>query len=113
MIDIPLFEYRCLDCGAKFSQLVGVTADSREPSCPKCASENARKLISRFTRVRGEDDRLDDFESTALGAGDDPASMSKLMREMGKEMDEGEDMDEFIDEAERELYDGSGEGDGE
>jgi hypothetical protein len=32
--------------------------------------------------------------------------MSKLMREMGEEMGEGEDVDELIDEAERELYDG-------
>ena len=103
---MPLFEYRCSDCGAKFSQLVGMTADSRDPKCPKCGSANARKLVSRFSRVRDEDDRLEAFESAALGAGDDPASMSKLMREMGEEMGEGEDVDELIDEAERELYDG-------
>lgn len=108
---MPLFEYRCVDCSAKFTQLVGVTADSREPNCPKCASTNVQKLISRFTRARGEDDRLDAFENAALDAGDNPAAMSKLMREMGKEMDEdgGENFDEFIDEAERDIYDGPGE----
>jgi putative FmdB family regulatory protein len=105
---MPVFEYRCSDCGARFSQLVGMTADSREPRCPKCGSANARKLISRFSRSRSEDDRLDSFEDAALAAGDDPAAMSKLMREMGRELGEDgeEDMDEYLEEAEKEMYDG-------
>lgn len=106
---MPLFEYQCSECGAKFSQLVGMTADSREPECPKCGSANANKLISRFQRVRSDDDRLDSFEDAALASADDPASMSRLVREMGKELgEEGEeDIDEYLEEAEREIYDGS------
>lgn len=110
---MPLFEYRCADCSAKFSQLVGMTADSRDPACPKCGSGNARKLISRFSRTRSEDDRLDSFEDAALGAGDDPSGMTKLMREMGKELAEDgegeEDFEQYIEEAEREVYDGPSE----
>jgi len=85
-----------------------MTADSREPMCPKCGSSNANKLVSRFHRARSEDDRLDAFEDAALAAGDDPASMSRLMREMGKELGEDgeEDIDEYLEEAEREVYDG-------
>ena len=107
---MPLFEYRCDDCAAKFTQLVGMTADSREPNCPKCGSANARKLVSRFLRVRSEDEKLDLLEDAAMGDMDNPAAMGKLMREMGKEMGEegGEDMDEYLDEAERDLYDGEG-----
>jgi putative FmdB family regulatory protein len=108
---MPLFEYRCSDCGARFSQLVGMTADSREPACPKCGSANANKLISRFQRARSDDDRLDSFEDAALAGGDDPAAMSRLMREMGKELGEDgeEDIDEYLEEAEKEMYDGENE----
>ena len=106
---MPLFEYRCSDCGVRFSQLVGMTADSREPRCPKCGSTNANKLISRFQRARSDDDRLDSFEDAALASADDPVAMSRLMREMGKELgEEGEqDIDEYLEEAEREIYDGT------
>jgi putative FmdB family regulatory protein len=104
---MPLFEYRCDDCAAKFSLLVGMTADSKDPECPKCGSANARKLVSRFLRIRSEDEKLDSLEDAAMGDMDNPAAMGKLMREMGKDLGEdGEDMDEYLDEAERELYDG-------
>lgn len=107
---MPVFEYHCSDCGARYSQLVGMTADSREPRCPKCGSANADKLISRFQRARSEDDRLDYFEDAALAGADDPAAMKRLVREMGKELgEEGEeDIDEYLEEAEREIYDGTG-----
>lgn len=109
---MPLFEYRCDDCAAKFTQLVGMTADSREPKCPKCGSANARKLVSRFLRLRSEDEKLDSLEDAAIGDMDNPAAMGKLMREIGKDLGEdGEDMDEYLDEAERELYDGEAAGD--
>lgn len=113
---MPLFEFQCEDCGASFSQLVGMTADSREPKCAKCGSTHARKLVSRFLRVRTDDQKLDSLEDAALGAGDDPAAMNSLMRELGKEMGEdgdGEDFDEYIEEAEREMYDGADQGVGD
>jgi putative FmdB family regulatory protein len=106
---MPLFEYRCGKCGRKFAKLVGMTADSTEPACPNCGSKELTKLISRFMRVRGEDEKLDAFEDAALSAGaEDPRSMSRLMGEMAREMgdDLGEDADELVAEAEREIYDG-------
>ena len=106
---MPLFEYRCKGCGKKFAKLVGMTADSGEPACPHCGSKELTKLISRFQRVRSEDDKLDSFEDAALSAGtDDPKGMSRLMGEMAKEMGEdlGENADELMEEAEREIYGG-------
>ena len=105
---MPIFEYRCSGCKTKFSQLVGMTADSHEPKCPKCGSADVHKLISRFSRMRSEGDQLDAFEDAAISAGDDPAAMSKLMAEMGKQIGEdGEDgIDEYVEEAQREIYDG-------
>lgn len=109
---MPIFEYRCEDCSKKFSALVGMTADSAEPQCPKCRSSNIRKLISRFQRVRNEDEKFDAMEDAALRSSDDPAAMSKLMREMGKDLaEDGEDIDEYLDEAERDFYDGADDSD--
>ena len=106
---MPLFEFRCSKCGKKFAQLIGMTADSSIPACPRCGGTEVEKLISRFLRLRSEDDKLDALEDAALaGDVDDPRAASRWIREMGKEMDEdlGEDSDEFVEEAERELYDG-------
>ncbi|MGQ9454290.1 MAG: FmdB family zinc ribbon protein [Armatimonadota bacterium] len=104
---MPIYEYRCTKCKKKFSLLVGVTADSPDPACPKCGSVDIRKLISRFSRLRDEDAMLDSFEDAALNAGDDPKAIRRLMREMGKELgeDADEDFEELLDEAEREMYD--------
>ena len=34
---MPIFEYTCNAChGRKFSALVGVVADAKPPTCPKC-----------------------------------------------------------------------------
>ncbi|MHB9037044.1 MAG: FmdB family zinc ribbon protein [Armatimonadota bacterium] len=111
---MPLFEYRCSGCGKKFTHLVGMTADSTDPKCPKCGCAEATKLISRFSRLRSEDEKLGALEESALSSNlEDPRSASRFMREMGRELAEDgeEDFDEFVEEAEREIYDGeSGEG---
>jgi len=109
---MPLFEFRCSGCGKKFSQLVGMTADSSEPRCPRCGSVEVSKLISRFSRVRSEDEVFESLEDAAMaGDMDDPRSMSKLVREMGKELGEdgGEDFEEML---EQEMTGEEGEGEG-
>ena len=40
---MPIFEYRCDDCGKKFEAFV--TAE-RTPECPGCRSANLAKLLS-------------------------------------------------------------------
>ncbi len=106
---MPLFEYRCGECARKFAKLVGMTADSSTVACPKCGSENVTKLISRFTRGKGEDALIDSLDDEAFMAGDDPKRMSRLMRDIGSELaDDGDDFEEALDEAEREIYDGPG-----
>jgi putative FmdB family regulatory protein len=104
---MPLYDYRCSRCRKRFTQLVGMTADSKPPACPSCGSADVRKLISRFSRIKGDDERLDDFEDAALAAEDDPRAMRRLMSEMGKELgqDGDDDIDELMDEAEGEMGD--------
>ncbi len=106
---MPLFEYRCGECNKKFTLLIGMTADSPEPACPRCGSAAVNKLVSRFSRIKSEDEALEALEDGLLSADpDDPSSLRKWVREMGKEMadEDGEDFEEIAEEMERELYDG-------
>lgn len=40
---MPLYEYRCEECGYQFERLMKM--DSKNPDCPECNSE-VKKLIS-------------------------------------------------------------------
>jgi putative FmdB family regulatory protein len=42
---MPLFEYRCLECGHKFEELV---FGQKQIACPRCQSTNTQKLFSAF-----------------------------------------------------------------
>lgn len=98
---MPLFEFRCNECRKRFTVLVGVVADTKPMECTHCGSKNATKLISRFARVRSEDDRLDELADRMDAVGDDdPTAMREMAREMGKAMD-----DDMSDEMEQMFED--------
>ena len=88
------------------------------PTCEHCGGRDLARLMSRFSMVRSDDDRLD-----ALGddAGDvdesDPKSVARWMRSMGQELgdDAGDDFEQMVDELEADTADTSdagGEDDG-
>lgn len=106
---MPVFEFQCSDCHKRFAKLVGMTADSVDLACPQCGSSSINKLISRFSRGRSEDEVLESFEDKALSTDmENPKAVSSFMREMGQTLaDDGEEnIDELVDEVEREAYDG-------
>ena len=45
---MPIFEYRCTDCGHTFSRLQFAGASSDGVKCPKCDSEKVERLLSSF-----------------------------------------------------------------
>ena len=47
---MPLFEYRCQDCGTQFEKIVLRASDSVE--CTSCRGPNLEKLLSVFA-VKG------------------------------------------------------------
>ena len=100
---MPIFEYVCNDCSRKFSALVGVVADAQPPACPKCGSADLKKLVSRFARVRSEDEALDSLADAADSADmEDPRALRRFMKEMGGAMGEdmdGEDFEEMMEQA--------------
>jgi putative FmdB family regulatory protein len=42
---VPLYDFKCRDCGEQFEALVLKT----EPACPACQSRNLEQLISMFS----------------------------------------------------------------
>ncbi len=44
---MPLFEYRCEKCGARFEKLV-MTSKRDEVICVKCGSEQTKRQFSTF-----------------------------------------------------------------
>ena len=43
---MPLYEYRCPDCGETFEKIVRFSDADKMPVCPNCGEKNTRKLIS-------------------------------------------------------------------
>ncbi|MCS6831302.1 MAG: zinc ribbon domain-containing protein [Armatimonadota bacterium] len=94
---MPIYEYRCNACRKRFSVLVGVIAEDDPLQCPRCGSTEATRLISRFARLRNEDDLVDDMlDPDKIGDPEDPKTMRRWVKEMGKEL--GEDFTDEFDE---------------
>jgi putative FmdB family regulatory protein len=90
---MPIYEYRCQVCQRRFSQFARGFSQVTASQCPYCQSSDARRLISRFAVLRGEESHLDDLgDPSAMGGFDenDPVSIARYARKMGQEL--GEDM---------------------
>jgi putative FmdB family regulatory protein len=110
---VPIYEYFCEDCRRRVSLLVRSISNPPRPVCPRCGGKKLERLMSRFARVRSEEDRLDRLaDPSALGDLDesDPASVARWAKKMGKELGEdlGEDFDQVVDEAMAEEAAGGG-----
>ncbi len=45
---MPIFEYRCQDCGTRFEKLVRGTADREGLACPSCGQGRLQQELSVF-----------------------------------------------------------------
>lgn len=45
---MPIYEYRCEDCGTKFEKLVRREADAAELACPNCGARHLAQELSTF-----------------------------------------------------------------
>ncbi len=45
---MPIYEYRCNECGHEFEKLVRLMSGTPEIECPNCHSKNCKKAISLF-----------------------------------------------------------------
>ena len=115
---MPVYEYDCHGCRRRVSLLVMRPSTAPPPSCPRCGSGSLTRVMSRFATVKSEEARL---ESLADGGGlgdldeNDPASVARFMKKMGREFGDelGDDFDSAVDEATAEAGEaGAGGGEG-
>ncbi|MBN1188791.1 MAG: zinc ribbon domain-containing protein [Dehalococcoidales bacterium] len=45
---MPIYEYECRSCGARFELRRGMNDSDAEVICPQCAASEARRTVSRF-----------------------------------------------------------------
>ncbi len=105
---MPIYEFQCHDCHRKTTALVMVRDRVGEVRCRACGSANLERLFSRFATPKSEDARLESLaDPSSLGDIDenDPKSVARFMKKMGREM--GEDVGEDIDQAIEEEIGGS------
>ncbi len=111
---MPLYEFRCNQCGKVFTFLVGVVANNTDPYCPRCGSTSLTKLISRIRAHLSEETRLDQlassFESLDISENPSPHEVRALMRKLTSAL--GDEVDrEVVDEMEAAMEEElSGEG---
>ncbi|HUF91654.1 MAG TPA: zinc ribbon domain-containing protein [Candidatus Limnocylindria bacterium] len=110
---MPIYEYDCSDCRRRVSVLVRTIAAAAEARCPRCGGGGLTRLMSRFATVKSEDARLESLaDSSSYGDLDenDPGSVARFMKKMGKEFgdDLGDDFESAVDEAMTESDDGAG-----
>jgi putative FmdB family regulatory protein len=105
LLAMPIYEYRCTACKRKVTILTLRASEAVDEVCEHCGSRDLTRLMSRFAMVRSDESRLDHLaDDASLGGLDenDPKSMARWMRKMGKELgeDAGDDFDEMVDEME-------------
>lgn len=107
---MPIYEYECRGCHRRVSVLVRSLARAAAPRCPRCDSADLARLMSRFATAKSEDARLESLADPSQ-SGDldenDPQSVARFVKKMGREMGEdlGGDLDAAMDEA---LSEGGG-----
>lgn len=103
---MPIYEYRCNKCKKRVSILTLRISETVNPECEYCGSKDLSRLMSRFAMVKSEEARLDALADPSSLSGideNDPKSMARWMRKMGKEMGEefsGDEFDQMVDEME-------------
>ena len=103
---MPIYEYRCSKCKKKVSVLTLRVSEAVNPECDRCGSKDLSRLMSRFATVKSEESRLDALSDPGSFSGldeNDPKSMARWMRKMGKDLGEefsGEDFNQMVDEME-------------
>jgi len=101
---MPIYEYRCTDCGKRTSVLILSLSSQTPPACKYCQSARLERIMSRFAAPKSEEARLEALaDPSQFGDLDenDPKSMARFMKKMGHEMGEdlGDDLDEALEEA--------------
>ncbi|HEY1850696.1 MAG TPA: zinc ribbon domain-containing protein [Candidatus Binataceae bacterium] len=112
---MPIYEYECEKCHRRSSVLTLRVSAKVAAKCQHCGAAKLRRLMSRFAMPRSDEARMDAMaDPSNLGGLDenDPKSLARAMRKMGREMGDefaGPEFEEAVSEMESsgDLGDGS------
>lgn len=95
---MPIYEYRCKQCGKKNEFITLRVSEPVPEICKYCGSDGINRIPSRVRVRLSEETRMERLaDPSRLGGLDenDPKSMARWMKTMGREMGEefGDDMD--------------------
>ncbi len=108
---MPIYEYRCLTCRKVSEFLVLNLSSPFSPACPRCGGAEMERVLSRVRVRLSEETRMERLADPHRWGGladldeNDPASMARMMRQMGPHLQEalGEEypgeVDQMIEEA--------------
>jgi putative FmdB family regulatory protein len=101
-VRVPIYEYRCNDCGSITSVFVRTVGAEPDVTCSACDGGELTRVISRVAVLRSEESRLESLADPSNPAGldeEDPRSLGRFMRQMSQEMGEdlGPEFDEVVD----------------
>src|SRR5438876_285298 len=103
---MPIYEYECEKCRKRTSVLTLRVSEKVDAECRHCGSPRLRRLMSRFAMPKSDEARAEAMaDPSNLGGLDenDPKSIARAMRKMGKELGEdvsGPEFDQAIEELE-------------
>ena len=80
---MPIYEYYCPSCDARFSHLAQ-RFGAPPPPCPGCSSREVQKMISLVNQGRSDTARRADLDDRARNTDqDDPRELARLMQKAG------------------------------
>jgi putative FmdB family regulatory protein len=103
---MPIYEYSCEKCRRTTSVLTTRVSEKVNAVCAHCGGKKMRRLMSRFAMPRSEESRMESLaDPSKMGDIDenDPKSVARMMKRMGKEMGDefnGPEFDEAVEELE-------------
>jgi len=69
---MPIYEYRCEDCGTKFEKLVRRQSESNGVECPSCGQKHLKQELSTFAAHSGGSSRAGDMPVCPSGRCSNP-----------------------------------------
>jgi putative FmdB family regulatory protein len=89
---MPIYEYYCDRCKKVSSFLLLRATEEIEPYCKSCNTKDVRRILSRVSVLKSEEKRMESLLDPSKLSGldeNDPRSVEKLMKRMGRELADG------------------------